>query len=200
MPRSLVSRQTVAPAVEPVTIAEAKEHLRLETSDDDAYVDSLITAARVYTEGAIGRRLNNQTWQLILPAFPGRDHITLPGTPLVSVTSVAYLDADGNSQTLSSSTDYEVDTSSRRGRVILRVNKDWPSTYGRWNDVTVTYVCGYGATATAVPEPLRQAIKLLVAQMYEHRVPEVTGSIVSKVQFAYDALISLYRMERRKLT
>jgi len=190
----MILRRTVDATVEPITLAEAKDHLRLTHDLDDDYVTALIKAARQYTEQAINRALLTQTWELTLSGFPIEDHITLPYGPLISVSSVAYRDANNATQTLSATTEYEVDASSKRGRIILRDRVVWPPTYGRWNDVVITFVAGFGAAATALPEPLKQGAKLLVSQMYEQRVPEITGTIVTKVGFAFDALVSPYKM------
>jgi uncharacterized phiE125 gp8 family phage protein len=178
-----------APATEPVSLAEARAHLRLEDSLDDVYVTTLIAAARRWVEERCRRGLITQTWELILDAFPDEE-VELPRGPLQSITSVKYLDVDGVEQTLAPAT-YETDTVNDPGRLRLAYDKDWPDIRERWNSVRVRYVVGW-ASAAAVPEPIRQAMQLLVSQMYEHRTPEVLGTIVSKVSFAVDALLSPY--------
>lgn len=181
------------PAVEPVTLAEAKEHIRLEVTDDDAYVSALIVAARQYVEKISWRAFVNQTWMLTLEGF--MDPIELPRGKLVSVTSVQYLDVNNVSQIVPT-TVYELDTFSVPGRILLRHDQQWPDTLARWNAVNITYVVGSGPSAADVPEPVKHVIKLLVSQMYEHRTPEVTGTIVSQVKFAVDALLYNYRLVR----
>lgn len=194
----MISRLVTPPNAEPFSTAEAKAHLRLETTADDTYVDTLVKAAREYTEKLTWRALINQTWELVLSSgFPSSDFIELPKGSLVSVTSVTYLDQDGATQTLNAAT-YEVDTKSPRGRVILKDGEQWPATKDRWNSVTVTYVAGYGAGGAQVPNALKQAMLLLIAQMYEHRVPEVVGTIATQIKFAFDALVAPYRLARFK--
>lgn len=179
------------PAAEPVTLSEAKAHLRLEGVDDDAYVTALIQAARQHVEEVCWRGLVTQTREAVLETFPCGDELELPGGNLGSITSVTYVDADGTTQTLDSDT-YEADTVSVPGRLLLAYGESWPATRSQWNAVRVRYVVGWAVED--VPAPIKQALLLLVAQMYEHRVPEITGTIVSPVRFAVDALLSPYRL------
>lgn len=189
----MLHRLVTAPAVEPVTLAEAKAHLRLETTADDAYVATLVTAARQHVEEHCWRGLVTQTWELILDAFPGADSVELPRGVLAGISSVTYIDADGASQALAV-TEYDADTRSVPGKLRLAYGKSWPSARSQWNAVVVEYIVG--TAAADVPVPLKQAILLLVSQMYEHRTPEVLGTIVSKVDFAVDALLRPYRLTR----
>jgi uncharacterized phiE125 gp8 family phage protein len=193
----MILRLVTAPSVEPITVPEAKEHLHLEHALDDTYVTSLIKAAREYTEKICWRGLLSQTWEMVLGGFPVCDEfIKLPKGNLLSVTHVKYLDDDGVLTTMSSSTQYELDQKSVPGRVLLRYEQSWPSYRERWNAVQIEYIVGYGTVATDVPMSVRQAMLLLIAQMYEQRVPEITGTIVAKVGFAFDALIAPYRLRR----
>jgi uncharacterized phiE125 gp8 family phage protein len=186
-----ISQLVTPPATEPVTLNEAKEHLRIEHDVDDAFISTLITVAREYVEKIAWRGFIDQTWELTLREFPIFDYITLPKGPVRSVTSVQYLDPSGVLQTLATSV-YEVDTKSKFGRVILKEGQSWPGYLRRWNSVTVQYVVGY----TNLPKGIVHAIKLLIAQMYEHRTPEVTGTIVAAVRMSFDALLAPYRAQR----
>lgn len=159
---------TSPPAEEPVSVAEAKAHLRVTGTDDDVYISSLITAARQYAENFLGRALVTQTIAQKLDDFPSSRSIILVRPPLQSVTSVSYLDIDGNSQVFSSS-NYIVNTSSTPGRVTLDVAKSWPTGVKNIPEaVTVTFVAGYGA-AGAVPEQIRQGLLMHIADLYEVR-------------------------------
>lgn len=189
----MLVRVVTPPAAEPVSLAEAKEHLRLETAEDDAYVTTLIQAARQYIEEVCWRGIVTQTLELVLDGFPGGEAQELPGGHLGTITSVTYTDPDGASQTLATSV-YEVDTVSVPGRVLLAYDESWPSTRSRWDAVRVRYTVGWAVAD--VPAPIRQALLLLVAQMYEQRVPEVTGASIGKLEFAVDALLGPYRLVR----
>ena len=187
----MVTRLITPPTTEPVTVAEAKDHLRLEHVLDDGYVSTLITAARAHVEEKLRRSIMAQTWELVLPAF-STDVIELPWGKLVSVTSVKYLDANAVEQTFSSSS-YYVDTDTVNGRVILDSDLSWPETTTRWNAVVIRYVVGW-PSPVEVPAPIKQAMLLLVSHMYENRSPEIVGTIVSPVNFAVDALLNPYRV------
>ncbi len=182
-----------APATEPVTLSDAKLHLRVDHSAEDDLVRSMITAAREQVESDTGSALITQTWKLVLDAFPDADNILLPRPPLQSVTSVAYLDGDGNQQTLSAGA-YVVDTDSRPGRLSLAVGESWPDTYGQAGDVEITYVAGYGAVA-AVPSGLKTAVKMYLQLLYE-RGDMGPGNANANVERTYKSLTRRHNLRR----
>jgi uncharacterized phiE125 gp8 family phage protein len=190
----MVIKQTVAPASEPVSLVEAKLHLRVDISDDDAYITGLITAARIYFEATARRALISQTWRLSLDAWPCSDEIALPRPPLQSVTSIIYKD-DVGAQTTLASASYIVDTDSEPGRVVLAYGESWPSgVLYPANPIQITYVAGYGDEGSDVPEQVRQAIKLLVSHWYENREPVVaSGAVPKAIPLGVDSLIWLNR-------
>lgn len=155
------------PAVEPVTIAEAKAFLRLDTADDDALVAAAIVAARQACESFTGRALITQSWQLYLDHWPERD-ITLPHPPLQSVTSIKTFDADGVGATLDPAT-YWVDASALPGRVRRCSDAVWPSPGRDVAGIEITFVAGYGDSWNEVPQSLRQGILMTIANFYEYR-------------------------------
>jgi uncharacterized phiE125 gp8 family phage protein len=185
------------PASEPVTRVEAKDHLRLETTADDTTVDNLIVAARQFVEEFLWRVLITQTWELTLDDFP-TDHvrwstteIRLPCGDVQSVVSVKYDDESGNEQTFSA-LNYIVD-GYPPARLVLKRAATWPNTSGEILAVRVRFIAGYGLAA-AVPQPIKQAMLLLISQMYELRTPEVTAAVISSVKFSFEALLSPYRL------
>jgi uncharacterized phiE125 gp8 family phage protein len=109
------------------------------------------------------------------------------------VTDISYIDGAGATQTMDP-TDYEVDATEAPGKVRPLFQTQWPDTRSVWNAVTLQYYVGWAAAD--VPAGLKQAILLLVSQMYEQRTPEITGTIVAKVSFAVEALIAPYRLVR----
>lgn len=183
-----------APAIEPVTLAEAKLACRVDIADDDALITAFITAARETVELIARRALINQTWDLVLDAFPGEDRLTLPRPPLSSVTSITYVSSAGVSAQVAAAS-YYVDTQSEPGRVVLNTGYSWPATTLRIaSGVTVRYVAGYGAAASAVPERYKVAIKLLVAHWYENRAAvETSGAAPQEVPLGVVALLWLDR-------
>lgn len=186
------------PAVEPVTLAEAKAHMRVDATDDDALISSLIVAARQWAERFTNRAFITQTWKLALDPMPVEDifqnfgaarAISLPRAPLQSVETVQYY-ADDDTATVWPSANYFVDTMREPGRLVLRSNAVWPSPTRRANALIATYTAGYGDDATSVPEPIRAAILELVAHWYERRGDETAPSS----NFAAQALLAPYRL------
>lgn len=148
MPRD---HQLTAPLAEPLLKADVKAALRIDATDLDDVVDSLIVAARMHIEAICRRALVRQVRRLVLDAFPGctdRYEIRLPVAPLRAVESITYLDLDGVEQTLAASA-YRVDAVSEIPRIVPAYNTDWPDTYGVPNAVTVTYSAGYVVPVTS---------------------------------------------------
>jgi len=182
-----------APTVEPVTVADIKSHLRIDTTDEDTLIEDYITAAREYCERYQNRAYITQTWNLTLNDFPDGDEIEIPLPPLQSITSIKYYGTDDTEYTLSTD-DYMVDTDSEVGRVVLKYAKTWPSiTLRPANAVVIQFVAGYGDADTDVPERIKQAIKLLVGHLYENREATSIRSIVN-VPFAVESLLMLDRI------
>lgn len=184
-----------APTSEPVTLTEAKLHLRQDETADDALITALIVAAREEIERQTWLALMSQTLELVLPAWPCEDRIELPRPPLASVTSVKYKDRDGNETTWSSA-NYIAGTDSVPGVLALAWNTSWPSgDLYPVEPIRIRYVAGY-ASAAAVPQQLKQAMLLLIAHWYESR--EASGDTVSEkagIPFGVEALVRSYRRE-----
>ena len=180
-----------APTVEPISTAEAKAHLRVDISEDDTYIDTLIKASRTYCENFLFRRLINSTWDLYLDCFPSI--LLLPYPPASSVTSITYVDGAGDSQTLAT-TEYATDIRQEPARIIPAYGKSWPSIRGQNNAVTVRYVAGYGAAATAVPAAIIHAMKLLIGNWYEQRESVIVGTIATKTPDAVENLLYSHRV------
>lgn len=199
-----------APAVLPITVEEAKLHLRVAHNDDDIFIYSLISAATDYAQEVTKRQIITATYDLKLDGFPaGSEYcmdpegwgyigteIVVPKPPLASVTSITYVDTAGATQTCGTGI-YTVDTSEEPGRIRLAYNQTWPSTREQRGCVTVRYVCGYGGPGS-VPDALKAAIKLYVSHLYEYREPAITGTIITPVPMAFGSLISSMRVPRLK--
>lgn len=184
-----------APTEEPVTLEEAKLHLRVDLPEDDELIEGLIAAARQWVEHYARRALVTQTWELRGDCWPGAE-IYLPWPPLASVTSVKGTDEDGNETTVSAS-NYVVDTGSEPGRVALKSTGNWPATDVRPGGFAVRYVAGYGAAA-AVPRVFKQSILLLVGHLYENReeVTAVSGVVPAVVPLGAKMLLWPFRVLR----
>ena len=157
---------------------------------EDAYVSGLVKAARVWIENTRGMALVTQTWDGSTDAFPWDGAIIIPKYPLQTITSVTYHDEDLSTSTVFASTKYQVDTYKRPPRIYIKNGESWPSDSLRLSSgVVVRLVAGFGA-ASAVPEDIKHAIKLLIGQMYIQRENEVSGTIVARFGFTMDALLS----------
>jgi uncharacterized phiE125 gp8 family phage protein len=157
-----------APAAEPVTLTEAKAHLRVEHTSDDTLITALIVAARTHAEAFTRRAFVTQTWDYFADAFPEDDGaILLPLPKVQSVSSISYVDDNGTTQVWSSS-NYLVDVESEPARVTPAYDVSWPTTREQINAVTIRFIAGYG-NAAAVPQAIKQAMLLIIGHLYEHR-------------------------------
>ena len=184
-----------APTTEPVSLAEAKLHLRVDGDDDDSLIATQIKAATQWCEALTRRQFVTATKTLYLAEWPTRCEeglsgvIRVPTPKLQSVTWVKYYDADGTLQTLSSSTGYQVLTNADIGRIAPAYGASWPSLRcSVFNPIEVKFVCGYGA-ASAVPEQVKAAILMLLGHLYRNRESEITGTITSKFEVAAERLL-----------
>lgn len=178
-----------APALEPLSCDEARAHLRVDVHDeDDLTITPLIKAARNYCEKVLDRALITQTWKLYLDAFPSMIELRKP--PIQSVSGITYTDNDGATQTLSTSI-YSVDSKSEPGRITLAYNQVFPTYRAIENSIVVTFVAGYGADGTYVPEPIKHAMKFLIGHWYRNREAVTPGSYQNIPQ-AVDALLASY--------
>lgn len=168
-------KRITAPAVEPLTLQEAKDHLRVIIDDDDAYIESLIAAARESAELYTRRAFVAQVWEAGFEIFPACGVIELAKPPLITVQSVKYTDDEGVVQTLDASA-YEVDDYSEPARIVRLPSATWPALSRGGIRVRVRFMAGYAQgegspsdDAENVPEAIKQAMRVHVAEMYENR-------------------------------
>jgi uncharacterized phiE125 gp8 family phage protein len=194
------------PYDEPVTLTQAKAHLRVDTSDDDTYISALITAARQHAEDFCQRSFTQRRYRLTLDSFPvSRDYpIYLPMGPVQSVDHIKYYGTGSPSGLVTwSNEDYIVDTSQVPARVTPATDGVWPSDVEqRIAAVQIQYVAGYQSDSSSptdyaanVPGPVKQGILMLIGHLYENRQDAVVGRIVSDMPFASQALLFPYRVE-----
>jgi len=182
---------TAAPSSEPVTLDEAKAHLRVDGSDEDMLIASLITAARVHVEAALSRALLTQGWTLLLDAWPGRE-VRFPIAPLQSVDEVRVLDAAGT-PTVIAPGDYFVDTAGSPPRLVRESGVTWPQPGQVANGIEIDFTAGEGPTGADIPQPLRQAVLQLAAHWFETREPVFASQSVITVPLGVGALMAPYR-------
>lgn len=158
---------TIEPTTEPITTAEAKAHLRVDFSDEDTYIDTLIVTARKYCEAYCNRVFITQTWRQNLSEWT--NPIQLKVNPVVSVTSLKYYDTNESQQTITdSSANYQKDLNSDVAKIYEGLTNAFPAIGDTINPIEIITVCGYGA-ASDVPDDIKHAIKLMVSHLYENR-------------------------------
>lgn len=165
----LAAKRTTDPTETPFDVAELKSFLRIDGLTDvyeDALLALLIKSAVGVCENYCRIALIQQTWTAKLDGFCSE--IILPRPPLIAVTSITYVDGNGDTQTLDSSV-YQQDTFSRPGRIFPAYGRSWPTTRDQKQAVTVTWTAGYGADGTTVPENLKNGLKLLCGAFYAMR-------------------------------
>ena len=186
MPSILLS----APAVEPVSLDEARAFLRVEHHDDDETIAALIAGARIHAEATTRRAFITQSWRLTRDAWPADGRIAVRPAPLRALTAARVYDFDNNAQSLDPAAFVADLGGSALTFTPWAVPAPGRAALGIELDVTV----GYGDAAIDVPEPLRQAIRLLTAHWYENRglvAGAGTGAVLPET---VAALLAPYRM------
>lgn len=182
------------PAVDVVSLEDAKTHLRVDGTAEDTLITSQIKAATRFCEALCERAFIEQTWRLGLHGFPiardDRGRIVLPISRLISVTSITYVDANGDVQTLDSDL-YQVDNQAEPGCVAPAPGESWPSTEAdRLNAVQIVFKAGYGTAASDVDPLAIQAVKIVLGHLYENRETEITGTISTELKIGVKQLLS----------
>jgi len=176
-----------APAVEPLSLAEAKAFLRVEHNDDDDVIGALIASARIHVEAQTRRALVTQSWRLTLDAWPADGRLAVRPAPLIALTAARVYDESDNAGALDLQA-FVVDTAgSQLAFAPWALAQPGRAVAGIELDVSV----GYGDAVSAVPEPLRHAVRLLTAHWYENRGITGSGSVLPTT---VAALIAPYRM------
>lgn len=168
------------PVAEPVTLDEAKAHLRLDGTAEDSYVESLISAARSHVEAACSRAIMPQTWRGVFNSFAS---VRLSGGNVREIVEINYYDATNTQQV------FEDFYAVLGDNPTIQPKDGWPAIYSRVDAVTVDIAVGY----EQVPEAIKQAILLLVAHWFNHREAVSIGAPVATVPMAVDSLIFPYR-------
>lgn len=187
----MIKTLQTAPTTEPLSIADIKEHLRIDDSvtDHNTELAALIIVARKYVEEVTRRGLITQTWDYWLDRFPfGDREIELPRSPVSSVDSITYVDENGTEQTWASS-NYTVDTDSEPGRIYLAYNKRWPAIRSQRKAVKIRFVAGYG-DAVDVPDDVIHAMKLHCELLFD----KPDEKYAKTLEDTRDALLSMHRV------
>ncbi len=186
--------QTSGPPLEPITVSEAKAHLRIDGADEDTLIASLILTSRLHVETALGLALLTQSWRLTLDRWPCEKDLELPLRPLQTIDAVRVFPAEG-AATVIAPANYIADAASVPPRLV-RTGVIWPQPGKAANGIEIDFTAGYGAAPAQVPAPIRQALLLLIAHWYERRDPIEVGSPDTVIPEAVSELLDLYRVKR----
>lgn len=176
------------PAVEPLTTAEAKAHLRVDLSEEDALIDAAILAARTHVENFTRRKLITQTVKLTRTGFGGWV-VPLPVGPVQSITSVEYKSTTDGSLVAWDAANFQLVKSGQPNYVAPAYGETWPVTRADFDNVVITFVAGYGDASADIPGDIIAAVKLMTAHFYENRQNELAGNIVSKLTIGAERLL-----------
>ena len=172
-----------------ITVADLKAHLRVTHTQEDTLISALRSAAISWVEEHCNIKLGSYTARGYLPDWRVA---YFPIGPVTAITEVKYQttadkDYDTDLTTLGTTLWY-TDEITQPARIAFR---DYPTTYDyALTPVVVTFTAGY----TTMPAPVLQAIRLLVAHMYENRQEEVIGTITSRLKFGLEALLNPFRI------
>lgn len=190
----MISYLLAGPAEEPVSLAEARAFLRLDSEAEDGLVSTLVAAARLHVESVTGRALVNQSWRLVLDAWPTDCVVTLPVSPLVSLTAITAYDEDGDDHPLPMA-QFEAAAGVTPARLILpRTVAGMPVLRERFG-IEVDYVAGFGE-ADDVPSDLKRGVLALVAHWFEHRDAVLVAGSGAVIPPGFNQMISPYRQVR----
>jgi uncharacterized phiE125 gp8 family phage protein len=184
--------RTVAPVGEPVSLSEAKVHLRLTTDSEDALLEGLIRAAREDVERATGLALIDQDWRMTMDAIPPDGTVAIRRCPLKEVLAVTIYGSEGEARVVNPD-DYSVDVVSRPARVVFHA---MPALSRTINGVEIDFRAGYGEAGTDVPDLLRRAILTLAAHWFEFRSAYGPGDQPVSYPQHYERLIAPFRDRR----
>lgn len=180
---------------EPIALSEAKLFLKVDTSDDDALIGTIISSAREYVENFTGYQLLSATYTQYLDKFPNKNTaIELLMNPVSAVTHVKYYDSNNTLQTWNTS-NYDTDLKGKPARITLANDATFPTVYDRTNAVEIKFVAGYASTsATGFPKQLLNAMYLIIGHLYENRQDVIVGSIVTEMRKGADSILRQYRI------
>lgn len=188
-------KRTQKPLMYPVELIESKADLRVQHTAEDTLIEGLIAAATDFMDvpnGAINKALITQTWSLSVRCADRYYRIHLPITPVQSISSITYYDSDNTQQTLDPA-DFYLHGDEEWCYIEPKPGTTWPAVFDRLDAITVTFVAGFGDDSTAVPNSIRQAMRLLIAHWYQNREAVVIGTITAELPLAVQSLISMNR-------
>jgi uncharacterized phiE125 gp8 family phage protein len=185
--------KVVTPATSnPITLTEAKTHLKVDTTADDTFITNLIKSATSSAQEYTNRFFIATTIQQVGDKW--EDISNLLKSPVASVTNIKYVDTSGSLQTLNTNV-YFVDDVNKPARIGLKPNQSFPEIIDRLNAVQVNYVVGIAAGPDEVDEGIRQALLLTIGNWYQNRQAVVTGTIATELPMNAKFLLDQYKIQ-----
>lgn len=176
--------ENITPSItEPVTLAEVKEHLRVEHADDDTYISSLIPLARKLAEDHCDLVLVDQQFRLTLDCFSPA--ICIPKVPVVSIDSLEYVDPDGATQVLAS---FHLESSRFKSTLLPAYGQEWPDTESGYDKVTIEFSAGASGG-----DDVKHAIKLIIGSLYDQREDHAANVTLNGIPWSSSALLAPYK-------
>lgn len=179
---------------EPITLAQACAHLKMNVGDDDDVIEALTSAARELVESYTGRELMQRTYAYSLDAFPIQGSIYIDKAPVKSVSAITYIDVNGDTQTVDD-TIYGLDADNTSGCIYLKYGQSWPAARSQTNSVIISINTGYAPDDASpqdvtanIPKGLISAIKIILRDLYDSR-----GGTLPIMSEAARSLIAPYR-------
>ena len=177
------------PAVEPVSLAEAKAWLRVDIDAEDAVISTLITSARLVLEACTRLLFVEQTWKILYDSWPEGRQIHIPLAPFISLDALTTYDSAGDPVAVPPA-DYRLDPAPIGARILFKAMPPQPGMDAAGIELRIK--AGFGAAAADVPAPLRQALMMLVARWFENR-----GDVAMDAATLPDGIASLVMPYRR---
>lgn len=186
---------TSGPALEPVSLAEAKAHLRVDGTAEDALIQSLIITSRLHIEAALGLALITQSWSYFLDRWPKAGRLNLPLRPVAAIAQVRIWDVEGAAETLSPSA-FLLDGHGMPPRLVPLDDTLLRAPGRGVNGIEIAFTAGFGPAPGDVPATIRHALLLLIAHWYENREPVEIGVGINAVPAMVSELLQPYRRRR----
>jgi uncharacterized phiE125 gp8 family phage protein len=186
--------QQTFPTALPLSLCDAKDQCRIEQDETFYDVDlvHLIRTAGDWVQDNCHVTLISTEFDIIADSFPTERRFKLPVYPVISIDSIAYVDATGTAQTL---TGFQEALHELPAAIYPAVNTCWPDTQEeKVGAVTITLIAGYGADDSAVPNQVKHLLRLLVAHWFKHREAVLTGTISKEIEIAADNLMKILRV------
>lgn len=189
-PSNWFVKRTVAPS-NLLTLAQAKEHLRVSHSEEDDYITALCSVVTGHLDGwssYTGQAIGQQTYTLTGTRLHGSCEVLLPVNPFSSLTSFSYFDGDNSAQTLNVSTQLRTVSNDSRAVMSPAIGTNWPGMYDRSDAWVLTYVAGF----STVPTEVIHASKLLLGHLYENREATTENSL-TEIPYGVSMLLEPFK-------